>query len=66
MAETELGILSRQCLDRRIEHRELLTNEVAAWETSRNTIKCRVNWRFTTHDARTKLRRLYPVIEPVS
>lgn len=66
MAETELGILSRQCLDRRIEHRELLTNEVGAWEADRNTAKCRVDWRFTTHDARTKLRRLYPVIEPVN
>ena len=66
MAETELGVLSRQCLDRRIEHRDLLTNEVGAWEAHRNTAKCRVNWRFTTHDARTKLRRLYPVIEPVN
>lgn len=66
MAETELGILSRQCLDRRIEHRELLTNEVGAWEADRNTAQCRVDWRFTTHDARTKLRRLYPVIEPVN
>jgi len=65
MAETELSILSRQCLDRRIGERTRLTAEVAAWERSRNTADCRVIWQFTTPDARTKLRRLYPVIEPV-
>jgi hypothetical protein len=65
MAETEFGILSRQCLDRRIENREYLTSEVEAWEASRNVAESKVNWRFTTHDARTKLRRLYPVIEPL-
>lgn len=65
MAETELGILSRQCLDRRIEDRERLTSEIEAWEVSRNRAECKVNWQFTTHDARTKLRRLYPVIETV-
>jgi hypothetical protein len=65
MAETELGILSRQCLDRRMDNREYLTREIQAWEVSRNLAESKVNWRFTTHDARTKLRRLYPVIEPV-
>jgi hypothetical protein len=65
MAETELGILSRQCLDRRIEDRPVLTNEIAAWETDRNGAECKVHWQFTTADARTKLRRLYPVIEAV-
>jgi hypothetical protein len=65
MAETELGILSRQCLDRRMENREYLTSEIEGWEISRNVTECKVNWRFTTHDARTKLQRLYPVIEPV-
>lgn len=66
MAETELGILSRQCLDRRLEDRPLLSSEVAAWETNRNTLECKVHWQFTTADARTKLWRLYPVIEPVN
>ena len=44
MAETELGILSRQCLDRRIEDREKLTTEIAAWETDRNTMECKIHW----------------------
>jgi hypothetical protein len=66
MAETELGILSRQCLDRRIGERQLLTTEVAAWETDRNNAECKVHWHFTTADARIKLRRLYPVIQPVN
>ena len=65
MAETELGILSRQCLDRWIENREKLTTEIAAWEIDRNVMKCKIHWHFTTHDARIKLQRLYPVIQPV-
>jgi hypothetical protein len=65
MAETELGILSRQCLDRWIEDREKLTTEIAAWETDRNVMECKIHWHFTTHDARIKLQRLYPVIQPV-
>ncbi len=63
MAEIELGILSRQCLDRRIETVEHLRTEVAAWEQQRNLAKAKVNWQFTTADARIKLRRLYPSIE---
>jgi len=66
MAETELGILSRQCLDRRIEDRPVLTNDVAAWETARNSAEGKVHWQFTTAKARTKLWRLYPVIEAVN
>jgi hypothetical protein len=66
MAETELGVLSRQCLDRRIEDQDRLTDEVAAWENERNTMECKVHWHFTTQDARIKLRRLYPVIQPVN
>lgn len=65
MAETELSILSRQCLDRRIPDRLTLTTEVAAWEIQRNEGQCSVDWQFTTSDARIKLKRLYPVIEPV-
>ena len=60
MAETELSILSRQCLDRRIDSPELLTQEVAAWEANRNQNHATINWRFTTADARVKLKRLYP------
>ena len=63
MAEIELGILGRQCLDRRIDNTEALTREVAAWEAQRNTAQAKVDWRFTTHDARIKLKKLYPSIE---
>lgn len=60
MAETELSILARQCLDRRIDSRELLTSEVAVWEQTRNVQQTKIDWQFTTADARTKLKRLYP------
>ena len=66
MAETELSILSRQCLHRRIPEARTLVTEVAAWETARNEAKRKVRWHFTTKDARIKLQRLYPVIEPIS
>ena len=66
MAETELSILGRQCLNRRIADPGPLTTEVAAWEAARNTAKCKVHWHFTTAQARIKLQRLYPVIEPVT
>jgi DDE superfamily endonuclease len=60
MAETELSVLSRQCLDRRIESKEKMEQEIATWEKSRNEACTRINWRFTTADARIKLKRLYP------
>jgi len=60
MAETELSILSRQCLDRRLDSRELLTSEVAVWEQTRNVQQTKIDWQFNTADARTKLKRLYP------
>jgi transposase len=62
MAEIELRVLNRQCLDRRIPTRERLEQEVAAWEQSRNAKGATVNWRFTTADARIKLKHLYPSI----
>ena len=62
MAEIELSVLSRQCLDRRIPDQETLTTEVAAWEAERNESGATVDWRFTTEDARIKLKHLYPVI----
>jgi hypothetical protein len=60
MAETELSVLSRQCLDRRLDSQHLLASEVAAWEQNRNTHQAKIDWQFTTADARTKLKRLYP------
>ena len=63
MAEIELSVLSRQCLDRRIPDAATLTQAVAAWEQARNAITRPVDWRFTTPDARIKLKRLYPSIQ---
>jgi hypothetical protein len=63
MAEIELSVLSGQCLDRRIETREELQREVAAWERERNKRGMPIQWRFTTADARIKLRRLYPTTQ---
>ena len=60
MAEVELSILARQCLDRRIPDRETLEREVAAWEQRRNVVRTTVEWQFTTDKAREKLQRLYP------
>ena len=62
MAEIELSHLSRQCLDRRIENKELLVEEIAAWTSERNEKNVVANWRFTTDGARIKLRKLYPSI----
>jgi transposase len=58
MAEIELSHLSRQCLDRRIESRDILAKEIAAWRIKRNKMKIKTNWRFTTSDARIKLKKL--------
>jgi hypothetical protein len=63
VAEIELSVLSRQCLDRRIESMEKLRGEVAAWEETRNEKQVEIRWQFTTADARVKLRRLYPIIQ---
>jgi hypothetical protein len=60
MAEIELSVLQRQCLDRRIESIEEMEGEVQAWQDDRNDREVGVNWRFTTADARIKLRKLYP------
>ena len=63
MVEIEIGVLSRQCLYRRITDQEVLRREVAAWQAQRNRDAVRVNWRFTTEDARIKLKSLYPSIQ---
>jgi hypothetical protein len=62
MAEIELSVLSRQCLNRRIPDQSTLIYEVAAWQNQRNAADSTVHWRFTTADARIKLQRLYPII----
>lgn len=62
MAEIELSVLTRQCLDRRIGSRIELEREVAAWQAKRNAREVGINWRFTTADARIKLKHLYPSI----
>jgi len=62
MVEMELSILSRQCLDRCIPDFDPLKKEVAAWVNQRNDSATEMDWRFTTEDARIKLRRLYPSI----
>jgi hypothetical protein len=64
MVEVELSVLARQCLGkRRIPDAETLEREVEAWAEERNRLGTSVDWRFTTPDARTKLRKLYPSIE---
>jgi DDE superfamily endonuclease len=63
MAEIELAVLAGQCLDRRLADRATLQREVAAWEAARNSTGRGVDWRFTTEDARIKLKHLYPVIQ---
>jgi hypothetical protein len=60
MAEIELSVLQRQCLDRRIPDRETLCKQVAAWEARRNEQKAKIDWRFSLADARQKMKRLYP------
>ncbi len=64
MAEIEASVLRRQCLDdRRIPDRETLARELHAWEARRNRHQAKIDWRFTTNDARIKLKRLYPSIQ---
>jgi hypothetical protein len=62
LAESELGVLSSQCLDRRIPNKQTLIDEIAAWEHDRNTSHAKANWHFTTPNARVKLKHLYPSI----
>uniref|UniRef100_A0AAU1I9Z8 Transposase n=2 Tax=unclassified Streptomyces TaxID=2593676 RepID=A0AAU1I9Z8_9ACTN len=60
IAEIELSALTRQCLDRRIGDLDTLNTELSAWQNATNTDQRQVDWQFTTHDARIKLRHLYP------
>jgi hypothetical protein len=63
IAESELSVLGRQCLDRRIESIERLASECEAWNVERNKLQKGVDWQFTTADARIKLKRLYPQVQ---
>ena len=62
MAEIELNVLNGQCLNRRIDNIETVQKEVMAWQKYRNSLKAKINWQFTTENARIKLDRLYPSI----
>ena len=62
MAESELGVLFSQCLNRRIPDQQVLKEEVDAWQADRNSKHAKANWQFTTADPRVKLRRLYPAL----
>jgi hypothetical protein len=66
IAECELSVLARQSLNRRIPDMATLTAEVTAWETKRNMAQVKVDWHFTTADARIKLKRLYPVLKELN
>jgi DDE superfamily endonuclease len=63
IAEIELSILARQCLSARLSSIQQVQEQVAAWQQQRNQSHVSINWRFTSEDARVKLKRLYPVIE---
>ena len=63
MAEIEIGVMARQCLNRRIPDQSALRREVGAWQQQRNRGAIRVDWRFTTEDARIKLKSLYQPIQ---
>jgi hypothetical protein len=66
LAESELAVLTTQCLDRRIADRPTLSSEVAAWVRHRNARHAKADWQFTTDDARVKLKRLYPRLDESS
>ena len=63
VAEVELNVMIRQCLNRRIDCIGVLRREVAAWQASRDSIEAKVDWQFTTDDARVRLKRLYPTLD---
>src|SRR5438132_423709 len=62
LAESELGVLTSQCLNRRISNKQILVDEIAAWEHDRNANHTKADWQFTTKNARIKLKHLYPAI----
>lgn len=64
VAESELSVLTRQCLGRRMAQEDEVAREAETWKTARNAAAVKADWQFTTHDARTKLKHLYPRFEP--
>ena len=64
VAEIELGVLNRQCMGRRVADKATLIDEVNAWQKDRNNRTAKIDWQFTTADARIKLKRLYPQVQP--
>jgi hypothetical protein len=64
MAEIEIGVLKSQCLARRIDRRQRLEREIAAWERARNASGSKIKWMFTTEQARAKMGRAYPSTVP--
>ncbi|MYH72986.1 MAG: hypothetical protein F4153_10510 [Acidimicrobiia bacterium] len=62
MAEIEINVMVQQCLNRRIETIEKVREEVSAWQASRDRLEAKIDWQFTTDDARIKLKRLYPTL----
>jgi len=62
LAESELGVLTKQCLDRRIPNKQTLIGEIAAWQHDRNATRTKADWQFSTKNARIKLKHLYPSI----
>jgi hypothetical protein len=63
MAESELGVLATQCLNRRVPDKPTLIEEVAVWQDNRNRRHVKADWQLTTDDARVKLKRLYPLFQ---
>ena len=63
VAEAEISVMSRQCLNRRIDSIEEVRSEVGAWQAYRDRIQAKVDWQFTSEDARIRLKRLYPILE---
>ena len=63
MAEIELNVMIRQCLNQRIDSLDKVVTAIAAWQRHRDNLKARIRWQFTTRDARVRLRRLYPTLE---
>jgi len=63
MAEIELNVLARQCLNKRIAQIEVVKEKVDVWQNHRNNRNATINWQFTTKDSRIKLRRLYPTLD---
>lgn len=63
MAEIELNVLNGQCLNRRIDKFSIVVKECKAWQKHRNNMNAKINWQFTTKNARIKLKRLYPTLQ---